>query len=202
MTITLILIAITCAVSFTCFENRRLLDALLFWPPAVGHGEYWRFVTHGFVHADAQHLLFNMITLFFFGRAVESFFASYIGVGGFALFYLGAIIVAMLPSWLANRNNARYRSLGASGAVSAVLFTYIFMAPWSTIFVLVIPVPAIVFAALYVGYSFYASGHRLDNVNHSAHLWGAGYGIVFVLLMEPRLWTHFTNSLLAPLGGL
>lgn len=202
MIVTLLLIAITCAISFTCFENRKLLDSLLFWPPAVRHGEYWRFVTHGFVHADVQHLLFNMITLYFFGRAVETFFISYIGMAGFALFYLGAIVVAMVPSWLTHRDNPRYRSLGASGAVSAVLFVFIFMAPWSTIFIFVLPVPAIIFAALYVGYSFYASGHRLDNVNHSAHMWGAAYGIVFALVMEPQLWSHFINSLLAPLGGL
>lgn len=201
MIVTLFLIAVTCAISFTCFENRKLLDTLLFWPPGVRRGEYWRLVTHGFVHADGQHLLFNMITLFFFGRAVESFFTSYIGMAGFVLFYLGGIVAAILPSWLANRDNPRYRSLGASGAVSAVLFAYIFMAPWSTIFLFVIPVPAIVFAAIYIGYSYYASEHRFDNVNHSAHLWGAGYGVAFALLMEPRLWDHFIRSLLAPLGS-
>lgn len=202
MVVTLILIAVTCAVSFTCFENRRLLDSLLFWPPGVRKGEYWRLVTHGFVHADGQHLLFNMITLFFFGRAVETFFVSYIGLAGFALFYLGGIVVAMLPSWWAHQNNPQYRSLGASGAVSAVLFAYIFMAPWSTIYVFIIPVPAIVFAALYIGYSYYAFENKLDSINHSAHLWGAAYGIVFALIMEPGLWQHFIGNLLAPLGHL
>lgn len=202
MIVTLLLIAVTCAVSLTCFENRKLLEQLLFWPPGIRQGEYWRFLTHGFVHADGQHLLFNMITLFFFGRAVEAFFAAYIGSAGFVAFYAGAIVVAMLPSWLANRDNSRYRSLGASGAVSAVLFAYIFMAPWSIIFLFFIPVPAIVFAALYVAYSYYASRHGQTSINHSAHLWGAGYGIIFALVMEPRLWGHFIRSLLAPLGSM
>src|SRR5699024_4244800 len=115
---------------------------------------------------------------------------------------LGAIVVAMLPSWQAHRHDARYRSLGASGAVSAVLFTYIFMAPWSLIFVFFLPVPAIIFAALYVFYSYRASGQRMDNINHSAHLWGAAYGVAFALLMEPRLLGHFLHSLMTPLAGL
>lgn len=201
MSITLVLIIITCAVSFACFQRQQLLDELLFWPTGVAKGQYWRLVTHGFVHADIQHLLFNMITLFFFGRAIEHFFSLYIGAVGFVLFYLGAIIVAMLPSALAHRHDANYRSLGASGAVSAVLFAYVFMAPWSTIYVFVLPVPAIVFAALYVGYSYYANEQGHDGINHSAHLWGAGYGIAFSLVMEPRLWNHFLNSLLAPISG-
>lgn len=202
MTVTLIIIIITCAVSFICFRQSHVLEELLYWPPGVAKGQYWRLITHGFVHADGQHLLFNMITLFFFGRAIEPLFIMYLGAVGFVLFYLGAIVVAILPSALVHRNDSRYRSLGASGAVSAVLFSYIFMAPWSTIYVFVLPVPAIVFAALYTGYSIYANGQRLGNINHSAHLWGAGYGIVFTLIMEPRLWGHFVHSLLAPLGGI
>lgn len=201
MSVTLILIIITCAVSFTCFQQRQLLDELLFWPSGVAKGQYWRLITHGFVHADIQHLLFNMITLFFFGRAIEQFFTLYIGAAGFVLFYLGAIIVAMLPSALAHRHDRLYRSLGASGAVSAVLFAYVFMAPWSMIFVFILPVPAVVFAALYVGYSYYANEHGHDGINHSAHLWGAAYGVVFSLAMEPRLWNHFVNSLLTPFSG-
>ncbi|HLQ84815.1 MAG TPA: rhomboid family intramembrane serine protease [Salinisphaeraceae bacterium] len=200
MSITILIIVVTGVVSFTCFQRPQLLDELLYWPPGVARGQYWRLITHGFVHADGQHLLFNMITLYFFGRAIEGFFVPYIGAAGFVLFYLGGIVVAMLPSAWAHRNDPTYRSLGASGAVSAILFSYIFMAPWSIIYVFVLPVPAILFAALYVGYSFYANEHGLGNINHSAHLWGAAYGIVFSLLMEPRLWDHFLHSLLAPLG--
>lgn len=195
---TLALIALTCAVSIAGFQNRRLVERLLFWPPAVARGQVDRFIGHGFVHADGAHLLFNMITLFFFGRVIEPFFTGIIGVFGFVLFYLSAIVVAILPSYLAHRDDPRYRSLGASGAVSAVLFAFILMAPWSILYVFVIPVPAIVFAALYTGYSFYAGRRGGDQINHSAHLWGGGYGVVFALCMEPRLWGHFLQRLLAP----
>lgn len=198
MLVTVALIAATCAVSIPAFSNRALLERLLFWPPAIGRGEYHRFVTHGFVHGDGQHLLFNMVTLFFFGRAIEPFLATYIGSIGFALFYLAAIVVAMLPSYFAHQNDPGYRSLGASGAVSAVLFVFILLAPWSIIYIFVVPVPAIVFAGAYVAYSFYAAGQGADNINHSAHLWGGAFGVVFALCMEPRLWGNFLQKLLAP----
>lgn len=201
MFITFAIIALTCAVSYLGFQNRKLLDTLLFWPPAIARGQVYRFVTHGFVHADGQHLLFNMITLFFFGRAIEPFFERYIGAAGFALFYGGGIIAAMIPTYLQHMRDPRYRSLGASGAVSAVLFAYILIAPWSTIYIFVFPIPAIAFAVLYTAYSFYATRRAADNVNHSAHLWGGAYGVIFALCMEPRLWNNFTQQLLAPPFG-
>ncbi|GAB3675888.1 rhomboid family intramembrane serine protease [Salinisphaera aquimarina] len=202
MFITIALIALTCAISFPCFQNRGLLDRLLFWPPAVNRGEYWRLVTHGFVHADGQHLLFNMVTLFFFGRAIEGFFERYIGVAGFALFYLAAIVVAILPSYLRHKNDSRYRSLGASGAVSAVLFAYILIAPWSTIYVFFFPIPAILYAILFTAYGFYATRLGHDHINHSAHLWGAGFGLLFTLCMEPRIGPIFLERLMQPgFGG-
>lgn len=197
MTLTLLLIAVTCAVSIPCFTNHRLVEKLLFWPPAVARGQVYRFVTHGFVHANSAHLFFNMFTLFFFGRAIERFFVSYIGVAGFIGFYLGGIIAAIVPSYLAHRHDPNYRSLGASGAVSAVLFAFILAAPWTTLYVLVIPVPAIVFAIVYTGWSIYAGRRGGDNVNHSAHLWGAAYGVVFALIMEPGLGPRFLEQIVA-----
>src|SRR5690606_19295698 len=120
--VTLLLLGVTALVSWLAFGNRRLLERLLLWPPAVERQrQYDRLVTHGFVHADWQHLLFNMVTLYFFGRHVERLFAPYIGPVGYALFYLSAILVAILPTWMRHRHDAGYRSLGASGAVSAVL---------------------------------------------------------------------------------
>jgi membrane associated rhomboid family serine protease len=198
MLVTLAIIAITCVVSIACFQNSVLLEKLLFWPPAIKHGQLYRFVTHGFVHADGQHLLFNMFTLFFFGRAIEPFFERYIGPVGFALFYVVGIAVAMLPGYLRHIGDTRYRSLGASGAVSAVLFTYILLAPWSMIYLFFFPIPAIVFAVLYAAYSFYGARRGIGNINHSAHLWGAAYGIIFALCMEPRLWGAFVQQLVRP----
>jgi membrane associated rhomboid family serine protease len=175
------------------------MNDLILWPPAITRQrEYHRLVTYGVVHADAMHLLVNMLTLFFFGRAMESFFAARLGTLGFALFYIGGLVASILPTYLKNRANPNYRSLGASGAVSAVLFSFVLLAPWSRIIVLVIPMPAIVYAVLYTGYSIYMDRRGQGNVNHSAHLWGAAYGVLFTLLMDPRVLGHFLNALMQP----
>jgi membrane associated rhomboid family serine protease len=200
--LTILLVAATALVSWMAFNNHRLMDRLMLWPPAIDrHHQYDRLLTHGFVHADWQHLLFNMITLYFFGRAVEGFFVSYLGQAGFVLFYLSAILVAILPTYLAHRHDPNYRSLGASGAVSAVLFAFILLSPWSLIFVFVLPVPAIVYGVFYVGYSIWMDRQGRDNVNHSAHLWGAGYGVLFTVIMEPRVAAAFLSQLLHPSFG-
>jgi membrane associated rhomboid family serine protease len=196
----LTIILITSLVSLAAMGNPRMIAALIFWPPAVNRGQYHRFVTHGFIHADGGHLLFNMITLYFFGSVMERLFEPYIGMLGYVLFYLGGIVVAMLPSWLRHRHDPAYRSLGASGAVSAVLFAFILIQPWALIFVFFIPVPAIVFAALYVAYSIWAERRARDNINHSAHLWGAAYGVLFTLILEPRVAVQFLERLFNPFG--
>jgi membrane associated rhomboid family serine protease len=200
--LTWLLIGLTVVVSWQAFERPRLLDRLLLWPPAIDRSrQYDRLITHGFVHADWQHLLFNMITLYFFGGLVERWFVPYIGQVGFLLFYLSAILVAILPTYLRHRHDPRYRSLGASGAVSAVLFAFILVQPWSLIFVFFLPVPAIVYGVLYIGYSIWMDKHGQDNVNHSAHLWGAGYGVLFTLMMEPRVGGVFLERLMHPSFG-
>jgi membrane associated rhomboid family serine protease len=201
MTLVLILIlAATCIVSFIAFNNRRVMDDLILWPPAVARKhEYYRLLTYGLIHADGTHLLFNMLTLFFFGRAMAPLYDAWLGgMFGFALFYLGGLVVSILPTYLKNRNNANYHSLGASGAVSAVLFGYILLAPWSQIIVLVIPLPAIIYAVLYTAYSIYMDRRWQGNINHSAHLWGAAYGVVFTLLVNPRVLPHFLAALSQP----
>ena len=200
--VTIALVVATVAVSWFAFNNPRLLDRLLLWPPAVQRRhQYDRLLTHGFVHADWQHLLFNMITLYFFGRYAEQLFLPYIGAAGFLLFYLSAILVAILPTYLRHRHDPNYRSLGASGAVSAVLFAYILVNPWSLIFVFFLPVPAILYGVFYVGYSVWMDRQGRDNVNHSAHLWGAGYGVLFTIMMEPRVIPFFLDRLLHPSFG-
>ena len=193
---TVTIIIITLIVSFMAFNSPQLKARLIFWPPAMQRGQIDRFITHGFVHADGTHLLFNMITLFFFGSIIESFYRQYFYDLGFILFYLGGLIFAILPSYIKHRNDAQWASLGASGAVSAVLFAYILFQPWKLIFVFFIPVPAIIFAVLYVGYSIWAGKRNNDNINHSAHLWGAAYGIIVTLMIEPKLFNHFLNQLI------
>ena len=130
MIVTVLLIVVTCVVSFQAFNRKGLAMKLAMWPPAVQRErQYWRFLTYGFVHADMQHLLFNMITLFFFGQAVEMLLSSHIGSLGFALFYLSAVALSILPSYQKHRNDARYVSVGASGAVSAILFSFVLFSP-------------------------------------------------------------------------
>lgn len=194
---TITIILITVIISLIAFSNRQVLDRFIFWPPAIQQkSQYDRFITHGFIHADGMHLLFNMFTLFFFGSIIESFYRQYLYELGFVLFYLGGLIFAILPSYLKHKNDTRWASLGASGAVSAVLFAYILFQPWKLIFVFFIPVPAIIFAVLYVAYSIWSGKKGNSNINHSAHLWGAAYGVIMTIIIEPRVVPHFFNQLM------
>jgi membrane associated rhomboid family serine protease len=198
---TLIIIAITCVVSFFAFNDPALLRRLILWPPAVERDkQYYRLISYGLIHADGQHLLFNMMTLFFFGRTMEGFFSDELGPLGFAIFYVGGLVVSILPTFLKNRNNPNYRSLGASGAVSAVLFAFILLQPWAKIIVFVVPMPAILYAILYIVYSIYMDRRGIGNINHSAHLWGAAYGVIFTSIMEPRVLPHFFGVLTNQIG--
>ncbi len=199
LTHTLIIIAITCVVSFLAFNNEKLMAKLILWPPAIARDHDWyRLASYGLVHADFMHLFFNMLTLYFFGQALEQFYIQRLGNLGFLLFYVLGLILSILPTYLQNRNNAQYRSLGASGAVSAVLFAFILFDPWATILLYFIPIPAIVFAVLYTVYSIYMDKRGGDNVNHSAHLWGAAFGVAFTLVVDPDLIGHFFRELANP----
>jgi membrane associated rhomboid family serine protease len=201
--VTLLIVALTCVVSFIAFSNRALLDRLILWPPAVTRQrQYDRLLTCGFVHADFGHLLFNMFTFFSFGAYMERLFTPRIGSVGYALFYAAGIVVSALPSYLRHRDDANYRSLGASGAVSAVLFAFILIRPWSMILVFAFPVPAIVFALLYLGYTIYMDRRQTDRINHSAHLWGAIWGITFTIVLEPRVVGRFFEQLAHPAFGM
>ena len=193
---TVTIILITVVISLMAFSNQKVMNRLLFWPPALSRGEYDRFISHGFIHADGAHLLFNMITLFFFGSVIESFYRQYFFDMGFVLFYLGGLIAAIIPSYLKHKHDTHWASLGASGAVSAVLFAYILFEPWKLIFVFFIPVPAIIFAVLYVAYSIWSGKRGNSNINHSAHLWGAAYGVIMTIILEPKLIPHFLSQLL------
>lgn len=202
MSVTLILIAITCAVSYVALNNPKMLEALILWPPAVTRkNEYYRLLSYGLIHADFPHLLFNMITLYFFGRVMEQFYNATMGQFGFVFFYTLGLVASILPTYIKNRNNAQYRSLGASGAVSAVLFAFILFQPWTLIFVFFVPIPAILYAVLYVVYTIYSERRGGDNINHSAHLWGAAYGVLFTLVLEPRVVGVFLEALMHPSFG-
>ena len=198
---TFALIVLTVVVSWQAFERPRLLQRLILWPPAIDRQhQYDRLLTHGFLHADWSHLLFNMITLYFFGRMIEQFMTAVAGPVVFPLFYLSAIVVAILPTYLRHRHDPHYSSLGASGAVSAVLFAFILLKPWSLIFIPV-PVPAVLYAVGYVGYSFWKDRQGGGNINHNAHLSGAIYGVLFMLAMDQRIGPYFLQQLTHPGQG-
>ncbi len=191
---TLIIVIITVIISLIAFQNKGLQDKLIFYPPAVNAGGWHRFITHGFIHADGMHLFFNMFVLYSFGQVVEKLFGIW-----FTPMYLIAIVVAMIPSYLSHKNDPRYRSLGASGGVSAVLFAYILVFPWNMLYFFgIVPIPAIIFAILYVAYSVYANKKGNSNINHSAHLWGGAFGVLAVLALNPAALPHFFTQLMNP----
>ncbi|UXI66752.1 rhomboid family intramembrane serine protease [Tahibacter amnicola] len=198
MSSTFIILAVTVIVSGLALTSEPLKQQLVLWPPAITRKrEYWRLFTYGLVHADFLHLLLNMLTLFFFGPHLERFLAAHLGPYALMIFYTSAIVASIIPSYRKHRNDAGYVSLGASGAVSAVLFAFILLSPWQSLYFLLIPVPipAIVFGVLYVAYSIYMDKHGQDNINHGAHLWGAAYGVLFMLVMEPRVLPIFLSRL-------
>lgn len=200
-TITISIIVLTCFVSFTAFNNNKLMDALIFWPPAINmRNQYYRFITCGLIHADMLHLAFNMLTLYFFGRIMEAHYMGELGLPHYCylILYIGALIVSNIPTYIKRRDDYNYRSLGASGAVSAVLFAFILLRPWITIRVFFIPLPAIVYGVLFLGYSVYMSKKGGDNINHDAHFWGALFGILFTIALRPGVIGIFLNELSQP----
>ena len=199
--ITYILIGITAITSFTAFSNIELLNKMIFYHYEIKRkNEWWKFITHGFVHADMQHLIFNMLTLYFFGRQIEVTFQALFGNEWmYPVFYLSALFFASLPSYLKHKDNASYRSLGASGAISAVLFATIIFDPWQILYLnFFIPIPALLFAVGYVIYSSYMSKKGNDNIGHDAHLYGALYGIVFPIVFKPQLISYLIEELKHP----
>lgn len=194
------IIIITVIISLIAWQNRTFMGRLVFDPISIKRfKQYDRFVTHGFIHADGMHLFFNMFTLYFFGRVIERFYITQFGSLGFVGFYVLAVVAAIIPTYLKNQHNPYYLSLGASGAVSAVLFSFVLFAPWETLYFFgILPIPAIVFAILYTAYSIYADRRGTGNTNHSAHLFGAAFGVVATIAIEPKLILHFISALLNP----
>lgn len=201
---TYIIIFITVIVSILCFSNRELASKLSLDPYMVVHRKQWyRVITHGFVHGDYPHLLVNMFVLWSFGSAVERIFKlqEFTGIipSGYVtyfLLYFGALIISTVPDVVRYRDNPHYSSIGASGAVSAVVFTSIFFNPLGMIyFFAIVPIPGILFGILYLFYESYAARKQGDGINHYAHIVGAAYGFIFPMLLSFSLIHVFLNSL-------
>lgn len=176
------------------FRVPAIIDACLFRPYyLVRKRQYATVVTSGLVHADIGHLLFNMFTFYFFAFPLE----RHIGTAPFAALYIIGLVASHGCTYVKQRNNPGYASLGASGAISAVLFAYIIYFPATTLMImpLPIPIPAVLFAVGYVGYSYWASTHSHGRINHDAHLCGALSGLAFVALTNPAAFIEFANKL-------
>jgi membrane associated rhomboid family serine protease len=187
ISITLIIIIATSIISFIAFSNHKLMDQFIFYPPAVRRGQIYRFFSCGLIHADFGHLIFNMISLYLFGEAVESKFMEAFGPLG-KLVYLGmyvlALAVSVIPTYINNKDNYHYRSLGASGAVSAVIFAGILFFPLAKLGLFFIPiyVAGFIFGILYLFVSGWLDKRGGGNINHSAHIFGALFGIGFTII--------------------
>lgn len=187
LSITLIITAATVIVSVIGFSNQKMVDDLIFTPPAINNRNQWyRFLTCALVHADVPHLAFNMLAFYSFGEAVEMTFANLFGTYGSALYialYVVSQFLCLVPTYIKNKDNYYYRSLGASGAVSAVIFAGILLFPLTKIYLFFIPIgiPGFIFGFIYLGVSAYMERKGGSNVNHSAHLFGALAGIILLL---------------------
>ena len=212
MTITIVIIILTAIISVSAFSNAKVIDDLIFYPPAITQRKQWyRFITCGFIHADWAHLIFNMLSLYFFGSGLESYYSqtldmakkSQAGNIAYILLYLSALVISILPTYFKNKNNYYYRSLGASGAVSAVITGTAIFTPWRLIYLFgAVPIPSVLYAILFIGISAYMSKRGQDNINHDAHLWGAVYGLVFTVLLilafRPGLMEPLLENLMSP----
>lgn len=197
---TYIIIAFTAIISIIAFNNSEIFSKFQFNAYQIYHRKEWhRLLTHGFLHANWTHLIVNMLALFLLGPAVERYFNELMRIGIikyhrliFLLFYLLAIILSSLISLYKQKNNAWYNSVGASGAVSAIIFIYIFFNPWKMLYIYgILPVPGIILGALYLIYSQYMSKRNVDNINHDAHFIGAVFGFIFPILLDFRLLSNF-----------
>ena len=203
--ITFSLIAINVIISLIGFSNTVFLEKAMMWPYRIKREkQYYRFITSGFIHADLVHLFFNMFSFFYFGSAIENYFAEY-GLGGnvsYILLYFAGMVIADLPSYVKNQDNYDYRALGASGAVSAVIFACILFNPWGTILIYFIPMPFIVFGFVYLGYCIYMSKRNIGHVNHDAHLWGSLFGLIFtailIAVLQPEMFPGIIEKLTHP----
>jgi membrane associated rhomboid family serine protease len=203
MLITTIIIGITVLVSAVSIFNKEYFHKLEYTPFKVKHDNQWyRLFSHALVHADWFHLMVNMYVLYHFGKLTEYFYET-VQEGDGTLFYLilyvGGVMFAALPAYKKHQDNYNYNAIGASGAVSAVLFAAIMFIPLEPLRIMFVPIdiPAFIFGVLYIGYETYMNKRGGDYVAHDAHLWGAMFGVVFPIIMKPQVGLTFIEQVLS-----
>ncbi len=201
MSISLIIIIAIVVTSIAGFNQPELVDRYNFNAYRIIHQkEYYRLITHGFFHGGWTHLLVNMFVLWSFGDAVIYYFSASIHWNSnmlFLIFFLSSLIVSSLYSLAKEKNNPYYNAIGASGAISGIIFITILYAPYQTIYLYFIPIPGILLGVGYLIYTRIMSKKNIDNIGHDAHFWGAVYGFIFPILFNPGLLPHFLNQLIS-----
>jgi membrane associated rhomboid family serine protease len=188
ISITLVIVILTAIISFSAFKNEKVTNDLIFYPLAVSRrNEWYRFLSCALIHADVMHLAFNMLALYMFGRNLELMFSFiFPGKAGlmFILIYVLAQFICLIPTYLAHKDSAYYRSLGASGAVSGIVFAAIFLSPLDKVGLLILPImiSGFIFAFIYLGLTMYLARRGGDNINHSAHFWGSAAGVILTII--------------------
>jgi membrane associated rhomboid family serine protease len=196
MSITLVIVGFTVLISLYAFRNPVVLQRLILNPyVAVRRNEYYRFLSSGFIHKDHMHLIFNMLSMYFFGGVVEQQFNLIFGSRGdlyFVLLYVLGIIVSDIPSFMKHKDNPGYNSLGASGGVASVIFTFILLRPLDKICLyFALCFEGFILGALYLVFSYFQGRKANDNINHDAHLFGALFGLVFIAVLYPQAIPEF-----------
>lgn len=189
-----IIFLFTIVTSLFAFNDSQIYGKFMLHPYSIANGKkLYTFITSGLIHADWMHLFFNMFTFFAFAFKLEAL----IGHWQFALLYFVSMVLADIPSVMKHKDDFRYNSLGASGAISAVLFSFILFYPLSKLMIFPIPfgIPAIIFGVLYLLYCYFMSKQSRDNINHDAHFFGALAGIIFTILLSPGIIPHFLAQL-------
>lgn len=200
MSITLVIIGVTVAVSLAALNNRTLFENLLFEPFVIHERRDWfRFLSHGFVHGSIMHLLVNMYVLWMFGSMVEGAIGELTGrdpLIPYLVLYLGGIVLSSIPGYYKHRHDPSYRAVGASGATSAVVFSYILLHPGAKLMLIFLPIPmaAWIFGGLYLAYEWYMSKRGRDGIAHDAHYFGALYGIAFTAMLSQEVVPNFFNN--------
>lgn len=196
-----LIILITFIVSIVAFNDSSLFDKLRFNAFDIKYNKQpWRFLTYGFIHVDLMHLLVNMFVLYSFGELVFTYFKIFFGLKAtfyFILLYVGGIVFASIADFRKNKENVLYNAVGASGAVSAVVFSSIILHPSGSMYLLFIPfaIPSAVFGILYLIYSATMAKKANDNIGHSAHFWGALFGIIYTIVLNPNLANRFLDKI-------
>jgi membrane associated rhomboid family serine protease len=199
----LAIIIVTSLISIYALYNQEVFGMLKFNAYAIRHqGQGWRFLSYGLVHADWIHLFINMFVLYSFGKAVIEAYHYYFDVKGYlfyVLLYVGGICFSVLFDYGRHKDDPQYNAVGASGAVSAVLFASILVYPTGSIYIFPIPfpLPSVVFGVIYLVYSAVMARRGTGNIGHNAHFWGAIFGLVFTVALKPILVLSFWKQIMS-----